>query len=229
MVDTHATELRGTVKVNNGTPLGKLGLILLGLSFSIWAILMSIELAANFYPFSQDSPFFLLLVFASMGSTSLGIILVNTDLRKMLIRGRLLIRISTLVFTIINAVGLFLVYFVEHGGHGGLNLGGPEPMVRYIYILAEAAIYIAYVFVYNSFLFPFLDLAKRWIAFIADSLAGIYIAVLLLYVYYSNQPFLDYQVKIPQTTIVQGVQLANPLFGLPGIALNESYNYLQNK
>ena len=233
MIDTPLVSLPNANISGSGNSIGKFGLVLLGVSFSIWALIMSAELVNSYFIISQNSSFFVFLIFTSMGCTSLGIIMLNIDLRKMLNRGRLMIRITSLLFALMNAIGLFLIYTVAHGGYGGINLYGPVPFVFYIYVLMEASIYAAYLVVYNSFFVPFLDKGGRKLAFFPNILAIIYGIFLLVHSYYSYLLTTQPQPQVPRIVSElfntgYSVQMASPLFGLPGLTLGNSGIYLGN-
>lgn len=229
MVDINASDFKGERKTVNAKPIGNLGMALLGCSFILWALLiMSLAFGT-----STDSSIFIFLDFTSMGSPSLGIILVNADLSRMLQKRRLIIRISTLIFVVINAVGLSLNYYLLHGGHGGIDIRGPVPEFLYIYILGEVAVYSFYVFVYDSYLYQFLNRFKMWIAVLCNGLAGVYLILMMTRTY--QELLIQATNHVPGTVIVGlnnafigSVQLTNPLFGLPGVALNETSNFIGN-
>lgn len=195
-----------------------LGLFLLGISFAAWAVLMLLVAEVD-YESLLFSPYYVSLVFSSIALTALGLVLVNIGAGVTLERGRNYVRLTSLAFLILNAVGFYQVYF----NNGGITLPYTGKVTEEALFLAIVALlYSSYIAIYSLLILPFLSRNGKALLAISAVFSGIYIAYIIArtminFLSMQNGHLLG---LLPVGTIVPpAIQVVSPVFAFPGFTI----------
>lgn len=191
--------------------LGRIGLIFLGISFLLWAILIVIvEVAKASYLITNSSLNFLGLT--SLGLTIIGLIFVNIGAGRIIKKGKALTRYATFFFVWINITGFYLAFTNYTGGFTFIGMSFSD------YIILTSAFFTFYILLFSLFIAPFLNRFGRALILVA--------AVLMeAFMYFSMVNLQTFMLQphpgmLPGNNMPYSVQISNPTFGFPLFQLN---------
>ncbi len=192
--------------------LGRLGMILLGSSFLIWAIILATGSGTGFSYAFTVSPLMNWLGFSTIALTAGGLVLVNIGLNRIASRRKPLVRYSTFFFVWMNILGFYLAY--------NSLWGGPfftSPMAG-MYVVSSGLVFLFYIAIFSVFLGPFLTKLKKVMLLASAALNVLFIAAITMFSYSAmHVPVLG---LLPGANFPFVLQLINPSFGFPWFQIN---------
>ncbi len=211
--------------------IGRIGFIMLGVSFLFWSILMAGSLAYGVGSYSSaagsyflNTPFGPALGIMSMGLTVAGVSAAGFSIPILPRIGKAMMAGSISAFAALQLVGL---YFLFYGFDGGIIISTAGNAL-YIYLLAVSLVYALIILIYANFLVPFLRKSGRRLVYLASFISVGYLLILVasrVYAYLnppvSSIPFL------PGDNLPSTVSTLNPFFGVPGFLIGGSWLSVQ--
>ena len=206
---------------------GRIGFILLGISFLFWALLMAGSLVFGVGSYSSaagsyflNSPFGSALGIMSMGLTIAGITAAGFAITVLPRFGKAMMAGSISAFAALQLVGL---YYLFYGFGGGIIIPIAGNAI-YTYLLAVSLVYLLTILIYANFMLPFIRKSGRGLLYIASSLSVAYLLILVASRVYAHlNPPTSVIPFMPGDNMPFSLSMLNPFFGIPGILIDGSW------
>lgn len=212
MISNYA-EVRGSIAHRSiKSKIGRLGMILLGASFSIWALLLATGGQRDFSDSFVYTPFMQLLAMSTIFLTIAGLAMANIGMGAMASRLKSVSRYSTFFFVWMNIIGFYIAY--------NSVWGGPYFTTSQLqaFTIWTGALITFYVVSFTTFIIPLLR--KRGMVFllISGALYEIFMVLIQLSTFRSeaSSPIN----MLPGANFPYVLVLVDPTFGFPWFQLN---------